>query len=41
LDEGKTVSRVAQDLDLTASSLASEVRAHRGGEGELSGCDLV
>jgi len=94
LDEGKTVSRVAQDLDLTASALASwvkqaradrsngktglttderaelaqlrrenrtlrmerdilkkprpssrrrarEVRAHRGGEGELSGRDLV
>ena len=29
LDEGKTVSRVAQDLDLTASSLANWVKQAR------------
>ena len=29
LDEGKTVSRVAQDLDLTASALASWVKQAR------------
>jgi transposase len=38
LDEGKTVSQVARDLDLTASALSTWVKHARGGSLRADTC---